>query len=185
MKIILSESQIIRILQEQTVNPKHQKYIDWILDKISSGGIESLSDEERTDLDKMSRGENPIETDEPEAKTSVPDEISTNESSGRYEDFMQSFPDKYNFTVDNEDWYVVKDLEPHGEFDVLMVSNDKILFMIHPFTANNEFEVVTSMSSFKFHIKKLPKNYDEMETFVKQFLESDLFGIVKYIKKKQ
>jgi hypothetical protein len=54
MKIILSESQLKLVIKE-SINVNRLNYL---LDKVSDSGIESLSQEEREDLDDMSNGRN-------------------------------------------------------------------------------------------------------------------------------
>jgi len=181
MKIILSEAQIIQLLKEAYGK---DAYIDSLLDKMSGKGLSALSDKERMDLEKLSRGED-IEPEEPEQggleSGVMPTDIPNHEM------FMELVPQMYEFTVDNEPWHFAKEIEPDGAYEILLVSNIRrnMSFIITPFADNNVFKVTTPIRDYDFKIKTSPKTRDQMERFIEEFVKSDLKKIVKYIIDKQ
>jgi len=182
MKIILSEAQIVQLLKEAYGK---EAYIDALLDKMSGKGLSALSDKERMDLEKMSRGED-IEPEEPEQGTAPEGDVMT-PGLPNHEMFMELVPQHFEFTIDNEPWHFAKELEPGGEYEILLVSNNaySMSFMITPFANNNVFKVTTPMRDYDFKIKTAPKTREQMEMFIEEFVKNDLKKIVKYIKNKQ
>ncbi len=181
MKIILSESQIIRLLKEAYGK---EAYIDALLDKMSGKGLSALSDKERSDLEKMSRGED-VQFDEPENEpeaTGMPGaELPSQEL------FMELIPQHYRFKVGDENWHFAKETEPGGEFDILLVADDTFIksFMIYPFTNDREFMISTAIKNYKFKVKTSPQTEEEMKKFIDEFISVDLKKIVQFINNKQ
>ena len=181
MKIILSESQIIQILKEAY---GEEDYINSILDKMTREGMPSLSDKEREDLDKMSRGEKvDIERPNPEQETSggYSDLMSSN-----HDMFMEMSPQSLQFVVDDERWIYMKEIEPGGEYEILLVTTEyhSKSFIITPFASENTFKVSTSIKDYNFKVKNNPQTEEQMARFIEEYVSSDLQKIVKYMKDK-
>lgn len=178
MKIILSESQFINLIKEAT---KTNPYIDDLLDKILAKGMSSLSNKERNDLEKLSRGQD-INYGKQEKEQDIFGSAYEN-----HDLFMEIFPDHLTIKVDDEDWHLSKEIEPHGEFEVVSISCDEanISFMVNPFAKEDVFEVVTTMNTYGFKINDIPKDSKRMELFVDRFIKADIPKIIRYIKKKE
>lgn len=177
MRIILSESQMVQLIKEITrTNP----YVDALLDKILDKGLSSLTDKERNDLDKMSRGQD-VDYEN--------DEKSQEVFSSSYENhdmFMELFPDHFTVNVDDDEWYISKEIEPGGEFEIISVScyAKNMSFEINPFAKEDIFEVITTLNTIGFKVTSIPKNSEEMGVFVNKFVKIDLPEIIKKLKNK-
>lgn len=182
MKILLSEAQIIQLLKESYGN---EAYIDALLDKMSGQGLSALTDKEKSDLEKMSRGEDIDFDGDDSPETQNGDMIGTEIPAQDL--FMELVPNHYEFNVDGDMWRYSIEMEPDGNFDVLLVSNagyDKT-FMITPFSVENEFKVTTPIKDYKFKVESIPDNHEDMKKFIQVFISKILPGIVKYIKMKE
>ena len=82
MKIVITESQFKQIVKESMSS----RYMDYLLDKISEEGIESLSPEERKDLEYISKGRN-VEKNIPSA---VPQPVQSVGKEDEYDDEIDS-----------------------------------------------------------------------------------------------
>jgi len=197
MKIIVTESQIIKLLREDDERPipkKYETYVDKILDKLSAHGKESLSPEELEDLMKISRGE---ELEDPESTQDADNEDIPvthyddvpEAPSNHHNLFMEIVPDFTQIMVDGEPWGVRKETEPDGGFDVLLVYdvNDSARnsIIINPFAPSGGFEVVYGDKLFKLQTIEDPQSVDKMKIFVDRFIKNELPGIIKKVTKKQ
>ena len=181
MKILLSEAQIVQLLKEAYGK---EAYIDALLDKMSGKGLSALTDKERGDLEKMSRGQD-IEVGEPENEPE-PLEI-PGETVPAQDLFMELIPPHHQFLVDGERWHFAKEMEPHGEFDILLFADDAYIksFMVQPFSTAREFKVITGIKNYRFVVKTTPRTPEEMKAFIKEFITNDLKKIVQYVKNKE
>jgi len=177
MKIIILESQVIEILKEQML-PQYKEYMDKLLDKMSSG--KSLSDEEKDDMVKISRGEN---LEEPQTTDGDSDEEYS--ESDPYIMFMEIFPDSTEINVDDEYWVIQKDVDPDLDLEgLLLMSQDRAIF-VHPFFNGDKFVIKKDDENLQFTLNEIPKTPKEMETFVDIFIKRDLKGLVQRLIKKQ
>jgi hypothetical protein len=89
--------------------------------------------------------------------------------------------------VEGEPWHFAKEMEPGGEYDILLVADDsyRISFIILPFSNGREFKVTTAIRDYDFKVKTMPKTPEDMKKFIDEFITNDLTKIVKYIKNKQ
>jgi len=181
MKILLSEAQIIHLLKEAYGK---EVYIDTLLDKMAGRGLSALSDKEREDLEKMSRGEH-IDFGNSEPEITSGTEMAGTEIPPQ-DMFMEMIPNKLKFRIGNEDWKLIKEVDPDGEHDILLITNDTgKSYVILPFHNGNEFSVMGVMKEYKFKTKKSPKSEEEMASFITEFINKDLSVIVQYIKTKE
>lgn len=179
MKVIITESQLVKIIKED-VHPSYMDYMNRLLDKMSSG--EPLSQEEKDDMLKLSKGEM---LDEPEgnqeSNTYSGDLVTSDGDVGKAEMFMEVFPDGTEVQVENDFWMIQKETSPDSNKDILLIMNGDIAIEIEPFYDGSKFKVKTEGKSFFANPQSLPETYDEMEIFVKEFLERDVKQIIEYL----
>jgi len=202
MKILFTESQILGLLKEQYNERKYGDYVNRLLDKISSSGLLSLSDEERDDLTRLSQGEDIIpdeETPEPKFQSDYDDEDEySNDDDGdlmdaepktddqsigaEYQMFMDLVSFEDTLTVDGVVWNISRK-EIQSGFDIMFLSDGDRNIGIVPFKDGNKFFVKGPTEQVSFQVHAIPKNEEEMGRFFDSFMEKDLSIIIKKMTK--
>lgn len=186
MKIILTESQIKRVLKETTTPP----YLDYLLDKISVHGYDLLSVSEKEDLHRMSNGEH---VDPPaERKTEKIQDTNGFEGVGCAGDgdctddafrmFMNQMPEQMTTVIDGKNWVIFVD-EDNGPEHVV-VTDGSIEFYVVPFWNGEgmKFEMLDG-KAFMHHINKIPETVEGMHEFMSHFFKYVMPIMIKKIKK--
>lgn len=197
MKILFTEAQIFGLLKEQYNETKYGDYVNRLLDKINATGILSLSDEERSDLDRLSQGEDIVpdeETKEPEAQSGYSDGYEDEDededlmdippTGEEHEMFMGLIPQHTSVDVDGVEWIIEKKKLRHG-LKVLNVSNQGVEINVGAFIDGDKFLIKGPEKEETRQVNVVPKTEDEMETFINNFFKNDLKLIVKNMTKKQ
>jgi hypothetical protein len=159
MKILVTEAQL------NELNRQSEKYLDYLLDKIATSGINSLDNHEKEELLQMSKDENPIN---PEKELDIK-AIATL--------FKTFFPEKFNVPVNENNWKVT--LSKTDESCIHLMANNPINhrhFLIIPFADYQPIiRVVIFEKRFDGHIgKQMPKTREEVEEFYYEFMENGL-----------
>ena len=186
MKIIITEEQLKMVKEAINVHRLNQ-----ILDKLADSGMESLTDDEKRDLDDMSTGKNvkkrrPQEvsvggddTSEPYGGTDDPDGYPGN---NLVDMFMEVIPqDTVRITLNDEDFRIRK------RNDKLLVDNrtGSIQMVIFPFYEGDKLKIHSEKMNGVYKISTtLPSNLDEMNEFVHTFFNQTLPGLINIIKRK-
>ena len=179
MKILLSESQIIHLLKESYGD---DPYINYLLDKISARGLSTLSDKERGDLDKMSRGENVDMKLPSKASNSVYDNEDNDVKFGDDEDdidydsleafqmFLEEAPQRYSFVMGGKTWtFSVEQIDVES-FPTFIVTDGITTFYVSPFERGGKFSIENAKGDkVSFSLNSIPKTQEEMKSFVKLF----------------
>jgi len=188
MKIILTESQIQKILVELYGKNKAERIMDILLDKVSNDGYESLSPREKEMLSKLSRGENVDYDDEEETEKSFDDSSDDDtlvDDKKEYIDdtlslFLDNFPDGHEFNSAGSLWKInVTDMDTGVG---LIVHNEENEIEIIPFVQEgNKILITFKDKTWVLTIKKIPKTIDEMKKFIDEFLKGALPKIISQI----
>jgi hypothetical protein len=113
MKIILTESQLRKVLSELYGKDSSEKLMDKLLDKINNDGITSLTPDEKEMLKKLSKGEKVSEPDELEPEEPEEYDDSNEDGDIMYNQsdmddpinmFLDVFPDGYEMSIDGSLW---------------------------------------------------------------------------------
>ena len=187
MKIVLTESQPKKVMKEAYGGENYEdRYLNYILDKVSKSGHTSLSPEEHEDLMKISSGEKvnkPLPTDkvkktpDPNRQPQpvgdmdagdIPDDDGyvMNPNGQLQEMFFDAYPHPFHVSQDGENW-VVTVKWTDGK---LKLTNGEIVFYIIPFADNyGTIEIKSQKHSFKTDLKDIPTTQDEMNAFIEKF----------------
>lgn len=184
MKVILNESQVLNILNEIT----SEQRMDFLLDKVSKEGINSLTPAEKIELRRLS-GED-VDSDEEETSNDFDNEY-TNEDlefSDVIELISDSFPNGITFRIDNTTWNAFIENEPSGlENNELKISvtDGERLIDIFPFKdGESKLRVLsTERRPFGVNLKGIPTNMDETGYFIRTLINVDIPKIISYVLK--
>jgi len=186
MKLLVTESQIKRILKETTTPP----YLDYLLDKISEHGYDLLSVREKEDLHRMSNGEqvDPPSEDKPEKiqdKSGFEDIGCAGEgdcTDDAFRMFMNQMPEQMTTTIDGKNWVIFVD-EDNGPEHVV-VTDGSTEFYVVPFWNGEgmKFEMMDG-KSFMHHVDKIPEKVEDMHEFMSHFFKYIMPIMIKKIKK--
>ena len=167
MKIVINETQ----LNELKVSS--ERYLDQLLDKISKNGIESLSQDEKEDMNKMSKNVDVLNPDTPLNTESI------------LALFKNLFPLRFKIDVDGETWLVNLKTEEYRDVYYLIIDNpeQKISFALFPFLQEKPvFTLLFEDMDDPFDIpigEDIPKTKKEVENFYKNFMSTGLRDIIK------
>ena len=180
MKIKLTESQIFQVLTEVSSND----IMNHILDKISSGGIDSLTPEEKIKLRQLS-GEKVQMPVEPEP-VNEPVNNEVNEIRFASLNFIENFPTDMEYNFEGREFHAeVNDIEygdveteyDSTESNFIILSDGEIMVKIFPFYNNTrEFRVMSNNGyrrSFKFNAE-IPNSEEAVNLLVKIFVKQTL-----------
>jgi hypothetical protein len=167
MKILVTEAQLSEL------NRQSEKYLDYLLDKIATGGINSLDDHEKEELLQMSKDENPID---PKKELDIKD-IATL--------FKSFFPKNFNVSVNEDNWNVTL-IDKTDESQIrLMVDNpvNHRHFLVIPFADYQPIiRVVVYQERFDGPLnEQMPKNREEVEEFYHEFMENGLPQLIETV----
>lgn len=183
MKIKLTESQVIRVLSEISNND----IMNHILDKINSGGLESLTPEDKIKLRQLS-GEKIQMPSKPEPENVPDEEINNEENEIRFAslNFIDNFPTDMEFNFEDRNFHAeVNDIEygdveteyDPSESNFIVLSDGEIMVKIFPFYNNTrEFRIICNngfKKSFKFNAE-IPTNEDSVNLFTRFFIKQTL-----------
>jgi hypothetical protein len=166
MKIIITEVQL------NELNRQSEIYLNYLLDKISQSGWESLTNDEKEAMNKMSKDENAID---PKKKIDIKT-IATL--------FKSLFPDKFNIVVNNENWEVKLSKTDETQTHLMVVNTIKqIHFLVIPFAEHQPImRVVVRGERFDGRIEEnMPKTKQEVEEFYHEFVENGLPSLIETI----
>jgi hypothetical protein len=196
MKIILSESQL-RLVISESINVNRLNYL---LDKVSDSGIESLSQEEKEDLDDMSNGRNirkrkhvepeerPQSSAQPHSNiSSQPDFGGFNPNDGEEDGeemeaplrhFMDFAPKKHSIMVGNTKWGI-EPIEDNTGLH-LKISDGEKEFHLTPFV-NNMNRTLLDYLNGETDIWNITKEVkpNEMKEYVKLFYSQGFHAFIK------
>lgn len=184
MKVILSESQVLNILNEIT----SEQRMDFLLDKVSEGGIDSLTPAEKIELRKLS-GED-IDSGEEESTTNDFDDEYRNKDldlPNVIEYIENTFPDGITFEIGHVSWEAYVGEKTYGLEDDLKISvtDGDRLIDIYPFKdGESKLKVLsTERKPFGVNVNSIPTNTDEVEYFMRSFINVDIPKIITYVLK--
>jgi hypothetical protein len=180
MKIKLTESQIINVLSEISNND----ILNHILDKINSGGIESLSPEDKIKLRQLS-GEK-VKMPEPEIVHNEPVNNEENEIRFASLNFIDNFPTDMDFNFEGRNFHAeVNDIEfgdveddyDPTESNFIILSDNETIVKIFPFYNNTrEFKILSNngyRKSVKFNAE-IPSDEESVNLFIRFFIRKTL-----------
>lgn len=186
MKVILSESQVLNILNEIT----SEQRMDFLLDKVSEGGIESLTPMERIELRRLS-GEN-IDSDEENA-VGLSDKIAGDEETGNDDEIldksnlvgyiMDTYPDGKTYNIGNVTWNTFVDKEMGEDLFKISITDGDRLIDLYPFE-NGEDKIMvktTERRPFSLNLQSVPTTRDEMEYFMRSLIHIEIPKIITYV----
>jgi len=190
MKIKLTESQIIQVLSELSNND----IMNHILDKINSGGINTLSPEDRIKLRQLSGEKIKMPVDS-EVKNDPINNEDNEENEIRYASlkFIDSFPIDMEFKFEGRIFQPeinnMEYIDDENEYDptesnFIILSDGKIMVKIYPFyNKTREFRIISN-DGFKKTIKfnsEIPSNEDSSNLFVRFFINKTLPKIMQEV----
>lgn len=190
MKVVLSESQVLNILNEIT----SEQRMDFLLDKVSVGGINSLTPAERIELRRLS-GED-VSSDEENA-VNLSDKISNDDESEVYDDELElpdviefindNFPDGITFNIGHASWEAFIDRETEGlesQLKISITDGDRLID-IYPFkNGENKLKIwSTERSPFGITTPNIPSSLGEMEHFMRSLVNIEIPKIITYVLK--
>lgn len=188
MKVILSESQILNILNEIT----SEQRMNFLLDKISHGGLDSLTPAEKIEL-RMLSGED-VGSDE-ENSVNLSDKL-TNDSVTDYDEdvlnlsnvvgyIFENFPDGITFEIGHVSWEAFVDKDIMEDDLKISVTDGERLIDIFPFKdGESKLKVLsTERKPFGVNVNSIPTNTDEVEYFMRSFINVDIPKIITYVLK--
>ena len=209
MKIILSESQL-KLLVNESINVNRMNHI---LDKIAESGIESLSQEEKEDLDDMSNGRNirkrkhvepeekPQSSAQPHSNSSSQPDFGSFEHMGKLfdpnnggeddggEEMLAPLPHFMDF-VPNKYAIMIGDTKwgiesiRNATGPHIKISDGEKEFHITPFV-NNMNRILIDYLNGQTDIWDLEEvQPNEMKAYVKRFYSQGIPGIIKIALKK-
>ena len=150
---------------------ENQEYLDFLLDKISEKGIDTLSQKEKDDLMRLSRGEE-ITTQEDEVEE---EDIDLNK------EFMHFAMEHEMLTVNGKEYHAEIVDEASGEH--IRVTGPDVDFICSPFYEGHR-GIAIQMSNDQALLLKVdeePKNKTEMMAFVQKFYETLLPKIIRKV----
>lgn len=164
MKIIISESQLKIIIKEISS-------IDDLLDKINQVGYENLSDEEKDRLIKLSKGEEPEESEE---QSKYEEEVDP------YQLFMHYALENEEFEVGGKRYQTEKVEESDGEHIRVIGFDDEMYIYVTPFYMGKKGVSVITLDGKKYLYKmnEIPKTESEMRSFINNFYSEILPEII-------
>lgn len=167
MKLLITESQYLYIKESN-------QYLDYLLDRISTKGMESLSPKEKRDLKRLSAGEE-IDVEAEEEHTNL-DEL-----------FMEIAPKQMVYGHD-ENEYIVRKVKHVDGGQVLQVTGPTVLsyLLISPFLDNDEeisIQVLPDLYfNFYYTIKgDIPNTKEKMKKFVHEFYTKTIPTIIRQL----
>lgn len=179
MKIIVTEAQF------NELNSHSERYLNQLLDKISNDGINSLSDSEKEDMNKMSQDVD-VSIDEPKDKSKFIEDINSIRLS-----FIDLFPTRFKINIDEQAWLCrIESMPDDGDFEMryLVISNPAthLEFAIIPFAEYEPvFRIITKDNVFNAPMAgKIPKNEAEIKMFYEHFIKHSLSNIIKLVTSK-
>jgi len=187
MKLLITESQIKAI--KEAVNTD---YMDRILDKITDHGYDLLTDREKSDLHKMSNGEDvePEGKEKPEIMNVIDGDSGLDDIGCSGDDcmndsfrlFMNNMPERMTTSIDGKNWVIFVD-EDNGPEHVVVTDGD-VEFYVVPFWNGEgmKFEMLDGRS-FIHHIDSIPDNPEDMHKFMSHFFKYVMPVMIKKIKK--
>lgn len=180
MKVVLSESQLLNILNEIT----SEQRMDFLLDKVSEGGIDSLTPAEKIELRKLS-GEDISSDEENAANLSSKMMDDSGESNDEILNvsnvigyIFDNMPEGMTYDIQGERWEIfLEDKEK-----ILVTDGDRGIF-IYPFY-NGDSKIViksTERSPFRINLNNIPSNKIEIEDFMENLINYEIPKIINYI----
>ncbi len=193
MKIVISEQQ----LQEIVIGLYKERYVNYLLDKYSEGGLESLTNQEKDDLRRLSNGEQinralPGDEEEPESPEydDVEDEEPDEEGYAQpremandqlKEMFFTLYPYEYKFTSEGSEWVG----HVWWEKEVLVVKSRQVTIEVYPFINDHDFKVEAPNGiTYTSRVNTLPHNEAEMMQFIQSFNAQLLPRLISRLKGK-
>lgn len=180
MKIIINESQIINVLSEVSDND----ILNHLLDKITKGGVNSLSPEDKMKLRQLS-GEK-VEMPKPEVKKEVPVNNEENELRFASLNFIDNFPTDMDFNFGGRNFHaeindiefgdVEDDYDP-TESNFIILSDGDIIVKIYPFYNNTREFRILSGGGYRKLIRfnaEVPTDEDSVILLIRLFLKQSL-----------
>lgn len=169
MNYLITESQLEFILENQNL-------LNDILEKIKSGGIDSLTDIEKRQLDKISKGEDvDNEYDEPE------DEPETNFNFDPLYSFFDFAPNYESVEVDGREYEIVIN-EEDNSLSLIIIGTDAEIYVTPFWEDSGDIKIETIEGrSLKMKSDKIPENTNSMKDYVKLFYSNFIPKIIKKI----
>lgn len=168
------KSLIKKILKEESNQhlSESQDYLNSLLDKISEKGMESLTDKEKNDLIKLSKGES---TDVEHEEENDVEETDLNRL------FMHYAMEHEQLEVDGKEYHAQIIQEMSGEH--IEVTGPDVDFICSPFyEGHNGIAIQTAHDqALLLKVKEQPQTKKEMMSFVQKFYETYLPKIIRKI----
>lgn len=181
MKIKLTESQLKKIIKESV----SQRYMDYLLDKISEKGMDSLTPDEKEDLIHFSQGRNvekeipgQVQKDQkPQPQTSIDgddfddeddefdnEEIPENEL---YTVFISIVPEDHIIKIKGKPWHIINQEDQSNNLHGLLVTNGNKQYVLTPFWNGQNIKLSRpDGKDISIPIKKNPSNIKEMKNMI-------------------
>jgi hypothetical protein len=160
MKIIISESQL------NELKAKNEKYLNQLLDKVSKSGMNSLTDDEKDAMIKMSRNEDP--------------EMDIDQIIEFWKSLIQR---AFKKIVDDEIWLINKLDDPSLTLRIVN-PDDGYTFYVAPF-ANRQSIIRIKIEGNNFDIpledNEIPRSKKEIDDFNYSFMNGGLTTIIRTI----
>jgi hypothetical protein len=175
MKLLITESQLNRLVEDQ-------HYLNSLLDKISDEGIESLTPEERNDLEMLSRGEELPKPKLPFDKNTGDEDSDVAEG----DEVEQAYHLFFKYILDDDTVeteigvYHTELVESDGEKHLLVTNGEGNTMYVTPFyNGLRGINVFTKdKRSKEFKLKVIPKDDIEMMEFIEKFISTFLPKII-------
>ena len=167
MKLVITESQFIFLLEDQ-------KYMDSLLDKITSDGIDSLTPKEREDLEIMSKGGNVEVPQEPNPYQNNDDDGDVMEMGDV--DMANELFFKYILDEDEVETtiglYHTELIDSEGEKHLLVTNGEGNTMYVTPFyNGLRGIHVFTKDKRTKeYKLKNIPRTDEETLQFIDKFI---------------
>ena len=174
MNYLITESQLEFILENQNL-------LNDILEKIKKGGINSLTDLEKDQLDRISRGEDIDNDDIDDEDVETEDESESSFNFDPLYSFFDFAPNYESVQVDGKDYEIVIN-EEDNSLSLIIIGTDAEIY-VTPFWENSgdiKIETIEGRS-LKMKSDKIPKNSKSMKDYVKLFYSNFIPKIIKKI----
>lgn len=165
MNYIVTESQL-KIITENQI-------LDKLLKKIKDSGLDSLTDIEKSQLDKISRGEDFDEIDDNESVEDI--------NFDPFFNFFDFVPNYETINVDGKDYEVL--INDEDSFLSLVVIGDNIEIYITPFYENSgdiNIETIEG-KSLKLKSNIIPNDIDSLKDYIEKFYSEYIPKIIRKI----
>jgi hypothetical protein len=163
-----------------------EQRMDYLLDKVSENGFESLSPTEKIELRRLS-GEDVGSEEENDVETS--DETEYNDYNLELSDVNEfidnNFPDGITFNIGNTTWSAFIDRElKDSELKITITDGDRLIDVFPFKDGENKIKVLsTERAPFTGNIKKVPANMDEAEYFMRTLINVEIPKIINFVLK--